>query len=164
MIRELGRSVGNAVLDGIGRASSRLQRQKPLPSDLLESEDAYLVVFDAPGVESSDVQVRYADDRVEVRIDRFREFHEGYEMRLPGRSLSLDGAVSLPADAVVEAREATATLKTNGTLEIRLPKGEAGESGTDEPTPVETEPAETGEDADAGEAETDEAADEDDGA
>ena len=122
MIRELGRSLGNTVLEAVGRASSRVQERRPLPVDLLESDDAYLAVFDAPGATSSDVQVRFENDTIAVRIDRFREFREGYEARIPGRGLSLDGEITLPDDADVDPDAATSTLRENGSLEVRIPK------------------------------------------
>jgi HSP20 family molecular chaperone IbpA len=128
MMRDIGESIGNAIFGNLGRASSRVQENKPLPADLLEADDAYLIVFDAPGAVSSDVQVRYVDDRVEVRIDRFRDFHEGFEMRYPGRGLALDGSVTLPEDAVVDPEAATATLKHNGTLQVTIPKDGAVET------------------------------------
>ncbi len=126
MIRKFGRSLGNAVMETVGRASSRIQSRRPLPVDLLESDDAYLAVFDAPGATSSDVQVRFEDSTIEVRIDRFRDFHEGFEMRLPGRGLSLDGSITLHSDADVDPNEASATLRRNGTLEVRVPKDGSG--------------------------------------
>jgi HSP20 family molecular chaperone IbpA len=121
-IREIGESVANTVLERVGRGMSRVQERKPLPHDLLESDDAYLVVFDTPGVQRSDVQVRFLDGEVQVRVDRFREFYEDFEMRFPGRGLSLDGEVTLPDDAAVDAGGASATLADNGTLRIRIPK------------------------------------------
>nr|WP_276281189.1 Hsp20/alpha crystallin family protein [Halorussus sp. DT72] len=121
-LRDISRSLGSAVLQRIGRAASKVQESKPLPVDLLESDDAYLVVFDAPGATGSDVQVRYADGGVHVRIDRFRDFYDGFEMLFPGRGLSLDGQADLPADAVVDAESATATLTEHGTLRVRVPK------------------------------------------
>ncbi|WP_136715796.1 Hsp20/alpha crystallin family protein [Halorientalis salina] len=147
MIRELGRSIGDAVMETVGRASSRVQERRPLPVDLLESDDAYLAVFDAPGSTSSDVQVRFENNTIEVRLDRFRDFHEGFEMLLPGRGLSLDGQITLPPDADVDPDSADATLRTNGTLEIRIPKSESAqemsvteETETDEvTTEVETD-------------------------
>ncbi|RBI63649.1 Hsp20/alpha crystallin family protein [halophilic archaeon] len=123
-LRELGRSVGNAVFQRVGRAASKVQETRPLPADLLESDDAYLVVFDAPGATGSDVQVRFADGAVLVRLDRFREFHEGFGMVFPGRGMSLDGRVELPPDAEVDANAASATLTDSGTLEVRVPKQE----------------------------------------
>ena len=131
-IREFGRSVSNSVLRQIGRASSQMQENRPLPTDLLESDDAYLAVFDAPGATHADVQVRYDDGAVKVRIDRFREFHEGFDMRIPGRGMALDGRVRLPADALVDAESATATLRKNGTLEVEVPKAVTEEDDADD--------------------------------
>lgn len=102
-----------------------MQERRPLSSDMLESDDAYLVVFDAPGVSSDDVQVSFADRTVEVRLDRFREFYEGYDMRFPGRGLTLTGSVDLPRDADVTPAGANATLTRSGTLQVRIPKDES---------------------------------------
>lgn len=121
-IRDIGRNVGETIAENVGRATSRIQEARSRPADVLESDDAYLVVFDAPGATASDIQVRYQDGAVLVRIDRFRDFREGFEMRFPGRGLALDGSVELPADAVVDPDHATATLRDNGTLEVEIPK------------------------------------------
>lgn len=142
---EVGRSIGERVAEGVGRVASRVQEGRPLGADLLESEDAYLVVFDAPGVEKRDVQVRFSDGDVLVRMDRFREFYEDFEMRFPGRGLSLDGRVRLPDD-VVDASSATATLKKNGTLQVHVPKRDVDEDVTT--VEIEETAAET--DADVG--------------
>lgn len=128
--RSLRGSVGDVVLKRVGRAASRVQEETPLAVDVLESDDEYLVVFDAPGANASDVQVSYADGDVRVRVDRFREFHEGFDMRFPGRGLSLDGRAELPEDAVVDAARARATLRDDGTLHVVLPKESDG--GTDQ--------------------------------
>ncbi|GAA0653153.1 Hsp20/alpha crystallin family protein [Salarchaeum japonicum] len=117
----VGRSVGNAVLSRLGRAASRVSEETPLPADVLEDEDEYLVVFDAPGAEPGDVQVGYTDGAVEVRVERFRDPQAGFEMRYPGRALSLDGRVELPAGASVDADAARAEL-VDGTLRVFLPK------------------------------------------
>jgi HSP20 family molecular chaperone IbpA len=138
------------VLENVGRAMGRAQERTPLPVDLLESEDAYLAVFDAPGAESGDVQVQYLDGAVEVRIDRFRGFHADFEMLYPGRGLSLDGRVELPEDAMVDADGATATLTDNGTLQVRVPKVEVAEEAEEWETKTDTEHV-GGEDADVDE-------------
>lgn len=122
MFKDLGERVEGAVLEGIGKASSRVQENKPLRADLLESDEAFLAVFDAPGVTSEDVEVRFDANTVRVRLDRFRDYYEGFDMRIPGRGLSLHGSVDLPEDASVDAREADATLTRNGTLHVRIPK------------------------------------------
>jgi HSP20 family protein len=147
-LRDIGESVGATVMERVGRAMGRAQERTPLPVDLLESDDAYLAVFDAPGTTSTDVQVQYTDGAIEVRIDRFRGFHEGFEMRYPGRGLSLDGHVELPEDAHVDAEAATATLQDNGALSVEVPKRE--EDADAEPVEVEDAEAEnTDDDADA---------------
>jgi HSP20 family molecular chaperone IbpA len=142
-LRDIGESVGNTVMERVGRAMGRAQERSPLPVDLLESEDAYLAVFDSPGATSTDVQVQYREGAVEVRIDRFRGFHEGFDMRYPGRGLSLDGRVELPGDAHVDADAASATLQDNGTLHVRVPK-----RADDEAEPIEIDDANE-DDADA---------------
>lgn len=158
MIRELSRSIGNAVMETVGRASSRVQERRPLPVDLLESEDAYLAVFDAPGSTSSDIQVRFEDNTIEVRIDRFRDFYEDFDMLLPGRGLSLDGAITLPLDADVDPNSADATLRKNGTLEIEIPKSDDAhempvtEESDTEGTATEVETADEVDEADTDEA------------
>ena len=140
MIREVGTSIGRTVLDGIGRAASRLQERKSLPADLLESDDAYLAVFDGPGATAADVSVRFEGNTVSVSIDRFREFYDGYEMLFPGRGLALDGDVTLPDGASVDPDRAEATLTRNGTLEVLIPKvTEGAAEETDEETSIETD-------------------------
>lgn len=124
-IRSFTGSIGHSVLENVGRVVGRAQEHTPLPVDLLESDEAFLAIFDAPGTQSSDVQVRLDGRTVEVRIDRFREYREGFEMRFPGRGVTLDGKVTLPTDAAVDGDAATATLKAGGTLEIRVPKSDA---------------------------------------
>jgi len=128
-LREIGKSVSDAVVKQVGRATSRLQESRSLAADVLESDDAFLVVFDAPGATGSDVQVRFADGAVLVRVDRFRDFHEGFEMRFPGRGLSLDGRAELPDGAAVDPEAATATLTDAGELRVELPKLADGEVG-----------------------------------
>jgi HSP20 family molecular chaperone IbpA len=141
---DIGGSVVRSAMERVGRGVSRMQERKPLPYDLLESEDDYLVVFDAPGAEHSDVQVRFVDGEVQVRVDRFREFHEDFEMRFPGRGLALSGRAQLPGDTV-EAADATATLTEAGTLQVRVPK--ASES-MNVPVGEESDAAEEPTDAD----------------
>jgi HSP20 family molecular chaperone IbpA len=163
-LRDIGESLGNTVLENVGRAMGRAQERTPLPVDLLESDDAYLAVFDAPGAQSSDVQVQFDAGLVEVRIDRFRGFHEGFEMRYPGRGLGLDGHVELPAEARVDADAATATLRENGTLEVRVPKVEPVDSEVDEaPEADDVDEAHDETDADELDAESEDAGVDDEG-
>ncbi|MDZ5811955.1 Hsp20/alpha crystallin family protein [Halorubrum sp. AD140] len=121
---EAGRSAVRRVLESVGRGWSRMQERRPLSYDLLESDDAYLVVFDAPGARGEDLNVTFLDHTVEVKIDRFRDFYEGHEMLFPGRGASLSGSADLPRDANVTPQGANATLTRNGTLQVEIPKDE----------------------------------------
>jgi HSP20 family protein len=121
-MKELAQSLGDAVVKQVGRVAGRFQERRPLSSDLLETDDEFLVVFDVPGATASDIDVRYEGGAVQVTVDRFREYHEGFEMRFPGRGLSLDGFRHLPEEAVVDADEGRAQLSTDGTLSVFLPK------------------------------------------
>ncbi|QCS43819.1 Hsp20/alpha crystallin family protein [Natrinema versiforme] len=124
-LKDLGKSVGSALYRQVGRANGRVQNHRSLPVDILENDTSYRVVFDAPGAEPDDVQVRYLEGNIKIRIDRFRQFHEGYEMRFPGRGMSLNGEAELPTDAVVDPDAGTARLSETGTLSVELPKDSA---------------------------------------
>ncbi|MDZ7746327.1 MAG: Hsp20 family protein [Halobacteriales archaeon] len=126
-IQEMGESLGKELLSRAGKVSSRVQEERPLVADVLESDDAYLVVFDAPGVEMDDVQVRFEDGAVEVRLDRFRDANEEFEMVFPGRGLTLEGHAQLP-ERDVNPEAAEATLTAAGTLHVEIPKLESDES------------------------------------
>jgi HSP20 family protein len=124
-LREASRAVPRAVLERFGRMAGRVHEESPLPADVLESEDAYRVVLDTPGASASDVSLQVNDEVLEVRIDRFRPFNEGFEMVFPGRGLELDGTVPLPGP--VRAAAASATLTDRGTLEVTVPKAADGD-------------------------------------
>jgi len=136
-LREIGKSVTDTVVKQVGRATSRLQESRSLAADVLESDEAILVVFDAPGATGSDVQVRFAEGGVLVRVDRFRDYHEGFEMLFPGRGLSLDGRAELPDGVAVDAESATATLTDAGELRVHLPKVD-GDDDDEDTAAVET--------------------------
>ncbi|WP_435072989.1 Hsp20/alpha crystallin family protein [Halorubrum sp. HHNYT27] len=121
---EAGRSAVRRVFERVGRGWSKMQERRPLSHDLLESDDAYLVVFDAPGVRGEDLNVTFLDHTVEVELDRFRDFYDGYEMLFPGRGVSLSGSADLPRDANVTPEGANATLTRNGTLQVEIPKND----------------------------------------
>ena len=125
-IVETGRSVFRRALSRIGRGWSKMQERRPLSYDLLESDDAYLVVFDAPGVRGEDLDVTFLDRTVEIQIDRFKDFYDGYEMRFPDRGVSLSSSAELPEDANVTPQGANATLTRNGTLQVEIPKTDNG--------------------------------------
>ncbi|AAG18869.1 MULTISPECIES: Hsp20/alpha crystallin family protein [Halobacterium] len=120
--REFADCVGAGLLERAGRAAGRVQENAPLPVDVLESDDEYLLVFDTPGADASDIDVTYEGDSVHVRVDRFREFDADFEVVFPGRGLTLEGHATLPANAVVNADAGRAELNEDGTLHVFLPK------------------------------------------
>jgi len=130
MLEKFGERIERAVFEGVGRASSRVQERRPLPADLLESDDAYLAVFDTPGASAADVEVDFEDDTVYVRIDRFREYYEDFERPVPGdrggRVRGVGAGVRRELDGPAERQpaDATATVTRHGTLEVRIPKAE----------------------------------------
>lgn len=130
-LRDIGGSVGNALYRQIGRVSSYTQRSRSLPADVLENDTSYLVVFDAPGADADELEVRYLEGTVGVHVDRFREFHDGFDMLFPGRSMSLEGEADLPDDAIVEPDAGTARLTEVGTLNVEIPKDETGTDPND---------------------------------
>ncbi|MFP8955818.1 Hsp20/alpha crystallin family protein [Natrialbaceae archaeon A-CW3] len=136
-LRSFRETVGDAVYRQVGRASSHVQEHRSIPVDVLENETSYLVVFDAPGTEPSDLQVRYLEGLVKIRIDRFRSYHDGFDMRFPGRGMALDGEAELPDDALVNPDDGTATLTDVGTLEITIPKDDADSDGDGDDTSEE---------------------------
>ena len=138
-IVDTGRSFVRRALEKVGRGWSKMQERRPLSYDLLESDDAYLVVFDAPGVRGEDVQVKFLDHTVEIRLDRFRDFYDGFDLLFPGRGLTLSSTAELPSDADVTPQGANATLTRNGTLEVEIPK----DGAADDVTVVEEDEEET---------------------
>lgn len=120
--RNLVESVGRFLYRQVGRANGRTQSYRSLPVDVLEGDTSYLVVFDAPGAEPDDVQVRYLGGNVRIRIERFRRYRDRFEMRFPGRGMDLGGEAELPPDAIVNPDAGTATLTETGTLTVEIPK------------------------------------------
>lgn len=90
-------------------------------ADLLESEDAYLLVVDLPGTTAETVDVSATSGRIQIEALRRKDVPEGFSYESEQRSLFLDADIPLPGDA--KAHEATATVD-RGVLELRLPKGD----------------------------------------
>ncbi|AFZ71837.1 Hsp20/alpha crystallin family protein [Natronobacterium gregoryi] len=147
-LKDVRNSIGKTLYRGIGRANGRIQSHRSLPVDILEDETSYLVVFDAPGAEPDDVQVRYLEGNVRIRIERFRQFRDRYEMRFPGRGMTLGGEAELPSDAIVDPDAGTATITETGTLNVEIPKDRSpdatGSSDATEEKPQTDVPASDG--------------------
>ena len=97
--------------------------------DLLESEDAYLLVLDVPGVAADSLELAVDEGRISIEAHREKEPDEDYQYLEENRSLFLDVDLPLPADAVGAESEA---VVERGVLELTLPKTSAtGETTID---------------------------------
>lgn len=121
-----------AVSDYIDRFATTFQDRRWLSVDLLESDEAFLAIFDAPGAGPGDVSVTFDDGTLDVRIGRSRGRPSDFELRQSGRTIALSGRVELPEDATVDPDHATARLTERGTLEVELPKTDAESEPPDE--------------------------------
>lgn len=88
-------------------------------ADLLESEEAYLVVMDLPGVTADTLDLRVEKGRLIIEARREKNLPENFEYVRENRSLFLDAELPLPPDATGAGAEATVK---RGVLELRLPK------------------------------------------
>ena len=95
-------------------------------ADLLERDDAYLLVIDLPGATAESTEITVEDGRLCIEAEREKAVPEGFRYAREERSLFLDLELPLPPDAVSE--EATASLES-GVLELELPRA-AGDAGT----------------------------------
>jgi len=91
-------------------------------ADVLESDDAYLLVVDLPGVTAETLDVSVEGGKLVIEAQREKDV--GYEFRYveEDRSLFLDAELPLPPDATGQGAEGTVD---NGVLELRLPKAGA---------------------------------------
>lgn len=87
-------------------------------ADLLEGEEAYLLVVDLPGVSRETVDVRVEDGRLHVEARRRKDVPEGFRYVSEDRSLFLDAVLPLPPDA---GGEGEASID-RGVLEVRIPR------------------------------------------
>lgn len=91
-------------------------------ADLLESDDAYLVIVDLPGATGDSTDVSVEDGRVHIEASREKDVPREFRYVREERQLFLDAELPLPPDA--SDREAEATVE-RGVLELRLPKRSA---------------------------------------
>lgn len=93
-------------------------------ADLLESDDAYLLVFDLPGATEDTVDIRERDGVLHIEARRSKSVPAEFEYRDENRSLFLDATLPLPPDA--SGADASAAI-ANGVLEVEVPKQHAVE-------------------------------------
>lgn len=97
-------------------------------ADLLESDDAYLVVIDLPGATAETTDVRTSNGRVSIEAHRRKDVPLSYRYEREERPVILDVDLPIPPDATGD--DASASID-HGVLELRLPK--AGNVGREIP-------------------------------
>lgn len=93
------------------------------PVDIHESEDAYTLVADLPGMKKEDISVNIVEDRVTLKGSRKRE--ERHEEKGYRRYERAEGTFerSFRINGGVDAAKVEATFE-NGVLTVKLPKPE----------------------------------------
>ena len=94
-------------------------------ADLLESDDAFLLVLDLPGATRDTVDVTAESGQLRIEARREKDVPDGFRYRTEERSLFLD--VDIPLPPVVATDGASASMD-RGVLEIHLPKTRAAEA------------------------------------
>ena len=91
-------------------------------ADLLESDEAYLLVIDLPGTTAETVDIRVEDGRLRIEARREKALPAEFRYVKEARALFLDAELPLPPDATGADAEATVE---RGVLELHLPKSSA---------------------------------------
>lgn len=99
-------------------------------ADLLESDDAYLVVIDLPGVTAETAELTAEGSCIEIDARREKSTPDGFRYLEEHRALFLD--LELPLPPGVDAEAADASIE-RGILEVYLPK----EQYDGEPIPID---------------------------
>jgi len=106
--------------DFVGRAASNLQAGPRVRLDLVETDDAYRVVAELPGVAREDLEITVADGVLTLAGEKkLAEEREGYAERVFGR-FERKVRFRLPVDTERVSAEAK-----DGVVTIHLPKTEA---------------------------------------
>ncbi|QCC46790.1 Hsp20/alpha crystallin family protein [Halobellus limi] len=96
-------------------------------ADLLESEDAYRIVLDLPGVTAETAEMRVDRGRLVVEARREKDVPASFAYVEEGRSLFIDAELPLPPDAT--GAGATAEVE-RGVFTVTLPKRDAAAGET----------------------------------
>lgn len=89
-------------------------------ADLLESEDAYRLILDVPGVDEDGLSVEATDTALKLEARRRKSVPEQFDYHTDVRSMVLDATIPMPPDA--KPGEASATLE-RGVLTLDVPRG-----------------------------------------
>lgn len=96
-------------------------------ADVLESDDAYLLVMDLPGVTADALTVSVEGSKLVIEAQRAKTVPDEFQYVREDRSLFLDAELPLPPDVTESGAEGDVS---RGVLELRLPKATAGRETT----------------------------------
>jgi len=88
-------------------------------ADLLESDDAYRLVVDLPGVTAEACDATVSTGRLRIQAHRSKPDAAGYRFVEEQRDAFLDVDLPLPPDADADGAEAS---MEHGVLEVTIPK------------------------------------------
>lgn len=91
-------------------------------ADVLESNDAYLLVMDLPGVTADGLTVSVEGGKLVIEAERSKTVPSEFEYVREDRSLFLDTELPLPPDATESGAEGSIS---GGVLELQLSKASA---------------------------------------
>lgn len=91
-------------------------------ADLLEDDDAYLLVVDLPGVTAETIDVTIDGGRLNIEARREKETPREFRYLTEERALFLDAELPLPPDATGADAEGAVE---KGVLTLTLPKSDA---------------------------------------
>lgn len=91
-------------------------------ADLLESEEAYLLVIDLPGVTAETLDVTVGDGRLRIEARKRKDVPREFRYLSEERALFLDADLPLPPDAT--GADADGSIE-RGVFRLTLPKSDA---------------------------------------
>jgi HSP20 family protein len=94
------------------------------PVDIEETDDAWIVEAELPGVERNDVDIEVRDSEVRISGELKERERQGILRRRARRVGRFEFRVALPGDT--DADNVDASMK-NGVLTVRIPKAETSE-------------------------------------
>ncbi|MFF5157687.1 Hsp20/alpha crystallin family protein [Streptomyces sp. NPDC000348] len=95
------------------------------PADVVDTEDAYLVELELPGVDKDRITVEVAEGELDVHGETEEKEHTGVVRRHTRRTGRFDYRTTLPPDSDTE--HVSADL-TSGVLTVRVPKAGTGKA------------------------------------
>ena len=106
------------------------------PVDIYETDDAYFLIAELPGIRREDIKIAVAGSELSIRGERRFESpcsKENYQ-RMEAPRGRFHRTFSLPNRLIGD--EISANLK-DGVLEVRLPKADAGRTIAIQPAPAD---------------------------